>query len=64
MWSDDSSVEVDDMPVAIDEREPHMIDAANSEQRPLLGQTLPAGRIVFVPFTLVEVEQQAEDERR
>jgi hypothetical protein len=55
---------VDEMLLAIDEREHQIVDAANTEQRALRGRTLPAGRIVFVPFTLVEVEQQAEDERR
>lgn len=52
------------MLVVVDEREQQLTDAVSPEQHRLTGRSLPAGRIVFVPFSLVEVEQQAEDERR
>jgi len=56
-------VEVTDM-VVVDKPEAQPRDAASTEQRTLIGRTLPAARIVFVPFTLVEVEQTADDDRR
>ena len=52
------------MAVVIDEREGQVADAASTEQRGFVRRTLPAGRIMLVPFTLVEVEQPAEDDAR
>lgn len=51
------------MPAAVDEREQHPNDLAAWEGS-RARTTLPAGRIVLVPFTLVEVEQQADDDGR
>ena len=66
MWFDDRSVEVVEMAVVVDEREVQVVDAASTEQRRLVGRgrTLPAGRIMLVPFSLVEVEQPADDDAR
>ena len=54
------------MAVVVDEREVQVVDAASTEQRRLVGRgrTLPAGRIMLVPFSLVEVEQPADDDAR
>lgn len=62
--SDDRSREVLDVPMRVDSREDRAVDEACTEQRERPVRTLPAARIVFVPFTLVEVDQRVEDERR
>jgi hypothetical protein len=56
-------VEVAVVSVVIDEREQRIMDTVGSEVCALVARMLPAGRIALVPFSLVEVEQQTEDER-